>query len=112
MTTDPSQTAADDPAARWLGPHVDDPDLTHLVRWAREAESVHVRAASLAALRRITATFEAHAAYGIEGVRIATQIEPEFDGSLADLVREIGGLIHQRPSAEDGVAEPEPDRRA
>lgn len=94
---------ADDPVGRWLGPHVADPDLGHLVRWAREAESIHVRLGSLAAIRRITATFEAHAAYGIEGVRAARELEPTFEGSLADLVTTIGGLVTQRPPVDDEV---------
>jgi len=96
-------TGADDPVGRWLGPHVADPDLGHLVRWAREAESIHVRLGSLAAIRRITATFEAHAAYGIEGVRAARELEPTFEGSLADLVMTIGGLVTQRPPVDDEV---------
>ena len=101
MITDLSAAGADDPAGHWLGPHVADPDLEHLVRWAREAESIHVRAGSLAALRRITAAFEAHAAFGIEGVRAAAELEPGFPGSLADLVTSLGGLVHQRPPVDD-----------
>lgn len=104
MILDPSFDGVDDPAGRWLGPHVSDPDLEHLVRWAREADSVHIRVGSLAALRRITATFAAHEAYGIEGVRAAEQLEPTFEGSLADLVATIGGLVHQHPPVEDADA--------
>ncbi len=98
---DPSLDGVDDPAGRWLGPHVADPDLEYLLRWAREAESVHIRLGSLAAIRRITATFEAHAAYGIEGVRLATELEPGFEGSLADLLASVGGLVSQKPPVED-----------
>lgn len=98
---DPSPDGVDDPASRWLGPHVADPDLEHLLRWAREATSKHVRIGSLAAIRRITATFEAHAAYGIEGVRIAGELEPGFEGSLDDLLAAIGGLVPPRPPADD-----------
>lgn len=102
---DPSLDGVDDPAGRWLGPHVADPDLEHLVRWAREAESRHVRIGSLAAIRRITATFEAHAAYGIEGVRLAGELEPGFEGSLADLLATIGGLVPPRPPADEAPLE-------
>lgn len=98
---DPSRDGAEDPAGHWLGPHVADPDLEHLVRWAREAESKQIRIGSLAAIRRITATFEAHAAYGIEGVRIAGELEPGFEGSLADLLAVIGALVPPRPPADD-----------
>ena len=91
----------EDPAGHWLGEHVDDPDLAHLVRWARDAEATHRRAASLAALRQITAAFAAHRAYGMEGVRIAAQLEPGFDASLADLITTIGGLVHQRSPVEE-----------
>lgn len=101
MIMDASLDSIDDPAGRWLGPHVDDPDLEHLVRWAREAESVQIRLGSLAAIRRITATFEAHAAYGMEGVRLATELEPGFEGSLADLIASLGGLVPPRPPADD-----------
>ncbi len=101
MIKDTSRDGVDDPAGRWLGPHVADPDLEHLVRWAREAESVHIRLGSLAAIRRITATFEAHAAYGIEGVRAAAELEPGFEGSLADLLAAVGGLVPPRPPADD-----------
>ena len=98
---DPSLDGVDDPAGRWLGSHAADPDLEHLVRWAREAESVHVRMGSLAAIRRITATFAAHAAYGIEGVRLAGELEPEFAGSLDELIVSLGGLVQPRPPADD-----------
>lgn len=101
---DPPLDGVDDPAGRWLGPHAADPDLEHLVRWAREAESVHVRLGSLAAIRRITATFAAHAAYGIDGVRLATELEPGFDGSLDDLIVTLGGLVPPRPPADDADA--------
>ncbi|WP_146820114.1 hypothetical protein [Actinotalea fermentans] len=103
---DPSLDGVDDPAGRWLGLHAADPDLEHLVRWAREAESIHVRLGSLAAIRRITATFEAHAAYGIEGVRAAAELEPGFEGSLADLIAAIGGLVHQKPPVDDDPPQP------
>ncbi len=101
---DASLAGADDPAGRWLGAHVADPDLEHLVRWAREAESIHVRMGSLAAIRRITATFEAHAAYGIEGVRAAAELEPTFEGSLADFVVNLGGLVSQKAPRDDDPA--------
>lgn len=101
LIMDPLLDRVDDPAGRWLGPRVADPDLEHLVRWAREAGSVHVRLGSLAALRRITATFAAHAAYGIEGVRLATELEPGFEGSLDELIASIGGLVPPRPPLDD-----------
>lgn len=104
MIKDSSRDGVDDPAGRWLGPHVADPDLAHLLRWAREAESIHIRQGSLAAIRRITATFEAHAAYGIDGVRAAVELEPGFEGSLADLIASVGGLVPPRPPVEDDDA--------
>lgn len=103
---DSAPAGVDDPAGRWLGAHVADPDLEHLVRWSREAASMHVRRASLAALRRITAVFEAHAAYGSDGARLAAELEPTFDGSLADLVATVGRLVPPRPPADDEPDEP------
>ena len=97
--TPPGQDGHLDPARAWLGPHADDPDLAHLVRWAREAESAHLRLASLTALRQITAAFEAHRLYGIAGARLAADLAPGFDGSLADLVvalAGVDGLVQQR----------------
>lgn len=104
---DASLDGVDDPAGRWLGPHTADPDLEHLLRWAREAGSVHVRLSSLAAIRRITATFAAHAAFGIEGVRLATELEPGFEGSLDDLIAALGGLVPPRPPLDDDEPGPE-----
>lgn len=88
-----------DPARQWLGDHADDPDLAHLVRWAREAQVPQVRAVAVHSLRSITAAFAAHPEYGLAGARLAAELAPEFDGTLADLVASLGtvdGLVHQR----------------